>query len=251
MNNGGYRNLSIDELVSIKENIYKDENLQISYINNNSDSVVILFAYGMITITEPPRENLSLYTLNDKNIIHIVDLKVSWFNNFTAEFILEKIQHLIDGKKVYLVGMSMGAFNAIHFSNFIKAEKCIGFGPQYSVKDPDPNRYGGNMKYYIDRLESFNVHTVNFSPDNKYVIVFGSDDEENLSSSNIINKCKAENIQALFAVFHDSPHLILDYLSKKEGPVDKIIEGFIDLNKQDLEQRYKEYSVSIFNSHQN
>lgn len=241
-----YKNNTIDELISKKQNIYEDENIRISYIDNNSNSTVIVFAYGMITLTEPPKESLPLYTKNDKNIIHIVDLKVSWFNTFTADFILSKINNLIYNKTIYIVGASMGAFNAIYFSNFIKSEICVGFGPQFSVKDPDPDRYGGNMKFYMDRLESVNVHTLNFSKTTEYRIIFGSDDEEQRSISPTIEKCKKENIKSFFTIFDDSPHLILNYLNDKSGPPNVVVEDFLFCSEDEIIKKYSSYSSRFF-----
>jgi hypothetical protein len=245
-----YDNLNIDQIKNKRQIIYKDDVIKISHIDNDSDSVVIVFAYGLKP-PAVPKENFYLYTRNDKNIIHVVDLMVSWFNNFTADFILEKIKHLIENKKVYLVGMSMGAFNAVQFSNHINFERCLAFCPQFFVKKMDMDMYDGYLRVVLERLKTFNVHTSRYAKNKEYFIVFGSDDQEKAHSYDTIKYCYDNNINAFFTVFNDSPHLVLDYLNKDDGPVHKIVENFLHYNVNDLKNKYSKYSAHFFHASDN
>ena len=56
-----YKNMSLKELKQVKKNIYKDDVIKISYIDNNSDSVVIVFAYGI----RPPVKSLIKFPSNE------------------------------------------------------------------------------------------------------------------------------------------------------------------------------------------
>lgn len=245
-----YQNLTIDDLKNKRKIIYRDDVIKISHIDNNSDSVVIVFAYGLKPPAEP-KENFYLYTRNDKNIIHVVDLMVSWFNNFTADFILEKINHLIKDKRVYLLGMSMGAFNAVQFSNYIKFERCVAFCPQFFVKKMDMNLYDGYLRIVLERLKTFDVHTSQYSKNGKYFIVFGSDEQERAHSYDTIKYCYDNNIDASFTIFNDSPHLVLDYLNNNDGPVYKIAENFLYEDLNTLKNKYSGYSANFFHASDN
>jgi len=245
-----YKNIPIEELKKIKKDIYRDDVLKISYIDNNSDSVVIVFAYGLKPPAEP-KENFYLYTKNDKNIIHVVDLMTSWFNNFKPEFILEKIKHLINDKKVYLVGMSMGAFNAVHFSNILNVERCVAFCPQFFVKKMDLNLYDGELRNVLGRLKTFNIHTLSYSKYNNYRIIFGSDYQEKTHSYDTIDYCKNNNIDAFFTIFNDAPHLVLDYLNSSDGPVYEVIENFLYLSNDEIKNKYSHHSAHFFHASDN
>jgi hypothetical protein len=240
-----YENLTLKELIQKKQSIYKDEDLSISYIDNNADSVVIVFAFAMYRPRKPV-ESLPFYTKTDKNVIHIVDINVSFFNNFTAEFVIDQIKHLIKDKDIYLVGLSLGAFNAIYFSNFVKAKRCLAFGPQYSLKNPDPDRYRGDFKFFVDGIKNMKHDTIQFSEDTEYVVVLGGDEEEKISSHQTIKQSRERNINAFFVVFDEAPHLILDYLNKDSGPIDCIVEGFLHDSQDIIKQKYSSYPAQFF-----
>jgi len=93
----------VEEMLKKNNTIYQDNVLKISYIDNNSDETVIIFSHA-VSVPKEGREMFGGYTHTDRNVIHIVDIQCSWFNNFTPEFILFKINHLIHDKKIYLVG---------------------------------------------------------------------------------------------------------------------------------------------------
>jgi hypothetical protein len=240
-----YRNLTIEEINEKKRSIYADKNITISHIDNDSDSVIIIFAFAM-ALPRMPRESLHFYTKNDKNIIHIVDSEVSFFNNFTAEFVIEQIKDLIKDKKVYTTGMSMGGFEAVYLSNFIKVEKCLAIGPQYTILNVDPKRFNGDFKFFVDRIENLINHTIKFDKDTEYLIILGGDEEERISSDQTIKMCKTEDIDASFLIFRDAPHLILDYLNRQDGPIDKLIESFLHDDQETLKEKYSHYSTHMF-----
>jgi hypothetical protein len=219
-------NYIVEEMLKKNNIIYQDEVLKISYINNSSQETVIIFSHA-VSLPKDSREMFGGYTYEDRNVIHIVDVKCSWFNNFTPEFVLSKIQDLVDNKKIYLVGASMGGFNAIIFSNYINNELCIAFGPQYSIIE-DICPYSELTGPRIKDIKNIKIDTLNFSNNSKYIILFGDDEEEKNSYIPTLKKCKDNNINLKYAILKDASHEVLPYLVKKYDSASTIIKNLIE-----------------------
>jgi hypothetical protein len=115
----------------------------------------------------------------------------------------------------------------------------------------DMDLYDGYLRVVLERLKTFNVHTASYSKDKEYFIVFGSDNQEKAHSYDTIKYCYENNIDAYFTIFNDSPHLVLDYLNKNDGPVYKITENFLYDNIENLKNKYSNYSAHFFHASDN
>jgi hypothetical protein len=168
---------TINDIIKNKIKLYEDDNLLISFLNNSNsnNNILIIFSYRN---EDKDKEPISYYLKKDANIIYIVDKKNSWSNNINFNKIKEKIQYIIKNKKIFLVGASMGGFNAILFSNYIDAEKCIAFVPQISInKNLAPDVFIEYQKD-IEKINKIDVDTVTFNSKTKYVLFFGNDKQE-------------------------------------------------------------------------
>ena len=75
-------------------------------------------------------QNEQFFNLTNKyNVLFVRDISRSWFNNIDTKLIKKNIKN----KTCYAIGNSMGAFNAIIFSNLHNIKKVIAFSPQFSI----------------------------------------------------------------------------------------------------------------------
>lgn len=231
----------VKSLIDRLQTIYHDDNLKISYIDNKSKEVVIIFSHARY-LPNDGREMLGGYINKDKNVIHIVDIKCSWFNNFTPEFVLSKISYLVLGKIVYLVGASMGGFNAVIFSNYIDSKICIAFGPQYSIIDeisPHSDLTGPR----INSIQNIKIDRMSFSKKTKYLFIFGNSYDEKQNYNKIFTECKINKIDAKGFIFKDAGHEVLPYIAKNFNGASLNIEKMIKLNIYDLFNEYKNFNI--------
>lgn len=232
----------LNNIIKKNTTIYKDNNVKITYIDNSSKEVLIIFSYA-VNPPDNPREHISAYLKEDKNIIHVVDLKCSWFNNFTPQFLLDKIKHLVDNKKIYLFGASMGGFNAIYFSNFIKSEKCIAFGPQFSISKE--KMVTPNIIDLVNSIDCLTINSLMFNDKTKYIVLFGNDKEEINNYSNIIPQVKKNNINFTYIIFGKSPHEVFDYIGEFWEYPSQSLEHIINSKDEDIIDFYKNVDLSL------
>lgn len=93
------------------------------------------------------------------NIIFITDKTRSWGNQLDFCFVKDVIAPLIETRKVYSIGNSMGGFNAIISTRYIKTDVCIAFVPQYSV-NPSIVPWEMRWKEYTSDIENFRFESV-------------------------------------------------------------------------------------------
>lgn len=103
-------------------------------VDMNTDNVYIIFN-GLTGVGYAREKNATdYYSLSKtRTCIFVTDKTMSWGNNIEWENVVGSIGDLLLNKKVTLLGLSMGATNAIICSQFIKADSVIAFNPQYSV----------------------------------------------------------------------------------------------------------------------
>lgn len=224
--------------------IYDDDKLNIISIDNNSQEVIVVFscanAIGEATAM------LGYYRRKNRNIIHISDKQSSWFNNFSAEFVLSQIQDLIKDKKVILCGSSMGGFNAIYFSNFIDSDLCLAYCPQYSI-DGDLTGIQEWTVVAIERLSNKDIHTVSFSMGTRYILVFGNDAEEKRSYTKMIPKCIEAGLDFDYIIFDESPHNVPQFLSNQAfDRIHLATEFFIDRDLSEINKAYPNLKTIVF-----
>lgn len=108
--------------------------------------------------------------------IYITDKTMSWGNNMDWELLSETITPYINNKKVIAIGLSMGAFNAIIGSKFIKIDKVIAFCPQYTVNLEIFPKSG--YEPWSNRITNWRFPTVEsgFVDHTEYIVAVGSTD---------------------------------------------------------------------------
>lgn len=145
---------------SLKMIEFEDENIKISARQAESDhmsnSVLLSFtgvghALGGIDVQKP--EFFGAGRSFD-NIFFINDKTRSWSNNIDYNFLKKFLMPIVGNRKIFSIGNSMGGFNAIISSYFVKTEACIAFGPQFSVH-PDIAPWETRWKNYISHIKEY------------------------------------------------------------------------------------------------
>jgi hypothetical protein len=108
--------------------------------------------------------------------IYITDKAMSWGNHVNWQKLSESISPYLNNKTVIAIGLSMGAFNAIIGSKFIKIDKVIAFCPQYTIY---PKIFPKTS--YIEwskRIRQWRFPTVDegFTEGTAYIVAVGSTD---------------------------------------------------------------------------
>ena len=93
------------------------------------------------------------------NIIFITDKTRSWGNQLDFDIIKDAIAPLIETRRIYSIGNSMGGFNAIISTSYIETDVCIAFVPQYSV-NPSIVPWEMRWKKYTANIEKFRFESV-------------------------------------------------------------------------------------------
>ncbi len=93
------------------------------------------------------------------NIIFITDKTRSWGNQLDFDTIKDAIEPLIETRKIYSIGNSMGGFNAIISTFYIETDVCIAFVPQYSV-NPSIVPWEKRWREYTSNIENFRFESV-------------------------------------------------------------------------------------------
>lgn len=211
--------MSKEEILDLTSVIYEDESLRVSHTRIiGATETIIMFPFARVHLGST--ESIGFYRLADKNVIYIVDKNNSWFNDFTPELVLSIIDTLIKDQELYIVGISMGAFNAIHFSNFIKVKRCIAIAPQKSISR-NINHRNEDINLAVKKLFRRNprasVLTVTPSKDCENIIFWGSNSVEKVHSRPMLKELRSRKIPAVAVVFRDVRHDVVGNLSKLGG----------------------------------
>jgi hypothetical protein len=159
---------------------YEDETVQISYALSTLDGpcLVAFTSAGTQSAGKVVQREEFLLQDNFGLVIWIIDKKVSWGLALDFDLISREVEALKGARKVYSIGFSMGAYNAILFSSSLNAERVLAFNPQFSVNvnyiGPDgvSERSRSLVTKWPDQVPE-NILGF-FSPRTKYAIVMGS-----------------------------------------------------------------------------
>lgn len=125
--------------------VYQDDALVVSQMGDpEMPRVVLCFAGIGRPGKEQPRaatavggvqvaEFVGSAQLENSSVLHIADVRRSWFNGFEAERLLGVLHPLIAGKRLVSLGNSMGGFGAIWITKYLPVELALAFVPQFSV----------------------------------------------------------------------------------------------------------------------
>ena len=162
------------------------------------------------------QQNEFFYLTNKFNMIFVKDTSRSWFNNLDTKLVTKNIKTKIN----YCIGYSMGAFNAIMFSNFANIKKVIAFSPQFSI-----HPHISNDKTYLNyaaRIKKWKYKTLKFTNRTKYFLIFGDSKQEKYHASQIPKK---KNIKIM--IIKNCDHETAPKL-KKQNKLKKIIDNFLN-----------------------
>ena len=157
----------------------------------------------------------------------------SWGNSLDFNFIKDAIAPLVEGRKIYSIGNSMGAFNAIISTHYIPTDVCIAFVPQYSV-DPSVVPWEKRWAEYTSEIKRFRFDRADeyMNSATNYFIFTGGEGAD---------KRHAKLFPVMDNIFHCSfsgiSHNVAQEL-KKIGVLDRVVQSCFD-RKYDLPENLK------------
>jgi len=164
------------------------------------------------------------YDLTKKyNGIFVRDTSRSWFNHIDIKLLKKNIKEKVD----FVIGYSMGAFNAIIFSSLFKVKRVIALSPQFSIH-PEISE-DKDFINYAARIKNWKYPQLKFSNDTKYLLIFGDSDKEKYHA-NLMPKKK--NIRIIY--IKNSNHFSMVKI-KKTKKFYKLIYNFIEKGQVNLE----------------
>jgi hypothetical protein len=183
--------------------VFENDRLRISHAPGNSEGgdVVVAFAGVGHALQGVAHEEFAR-TLREphavKEAYFVVDKDRSWYNA-TADDILTELGPRLDGRRVLLLGNSMGGFGAILFSGLLpQSQTVLSFSPQFSVRRqiaPFETRW----QEYIDSIRNWQFDTCVSSPSNpaaKYVF-FGVGDRRDAGHAELLRQVGDPSIHIL------------------------------------------------------
>ena len=206
--------------------LFEDSLLRISYdISSDSDRCLIAFTgvgHGLGGIDVQREEFISQAALG--MVIWVTDKQRSWGNNLDLESIAAILQKLINGKKIFVIGNSMGGFLGILMSRILKASHVMCFTPQFSISKSIVAEETRWMKYrkQIKNIRHLDL-SESFSDDCNYAILVGSGQQEDVHTR--LFKQYASGSKAHIYQFLGAEHNVASYL-KDAGVLNESIERF-------------------------
>ena len=161
-------------------------------------------------------QNEEFFHLTKKyNIFFIRDITRSWLNNVDIKLIKKNLnKRKID----FIIGYSMGGFNAIIFSTLHKVKKVIAFSPQFSIH-PKISK-DKTFLNYASRIKEWKYPQLKFSENTDYFLIFGDNSLEKYHGSLVPKK---KNIKIIY--IKNSDHEVIKKL-KRSRKMYKLITKF-------------------------
>jgi hypothetical protein len=154
------------------------------------------------------------------NVLFVKDVKRSWFNSLDVNY----IKSFLPKNGAFCIGHSMGAFNAIMFSNFFPIKKVIAFSPQFSVH-PLVSRDKTYLNYAA-LIDQWKYKKIRFNRTTKYYLIFGDSTQEKYHMNQMPNQKNIKKIIVKNCDHNTAPIL------KKRGELYSIIKKlFIDKSR--------------------
>ncbi len=153
-------------------------------------------------------------------IVTVIDKTRSWGNRVDFQAIADATRDTLkNASMVMCVGNSMGAFNAVVLSHYVRANRCLAFATQYSVLPrivPNENRW----RKYVNAIERFEIESLEswFGRDTHFTMLSGNELLEQHHWSKIPNQPNIANI-----VVRNADHDIAAHL-KYRGLLESIFE---------------------------
>ena len=191
-------------------NNYGFQKQSLDFFHNNKKKTIISFS--SIEGSKLLIQKNEFFNLTKKfNVLFVKDVTRSWLNNVDIDLIKKTLKN---DKVNYAVGYSMGAFNAIIFSNLLSIKKVIAFSPQFSIH-PEISK-DKTFLNYAAAIKKWKYKSLKFSNRTNYILVFGDTDEETYHM-NLIPKSKNIKIIQIRNCDHQTAQTL-----KNKGKLDEL-----------------------------
>tara|TARA_B100000780_G_scaffold187217_1_gene131524 strand:- start:294 stop:929 length:636 start_codon:yes stop_codon:yes gene_type:complete len=186
----------------------------LDYFNNKKKKTVISFS--SIEGNKLSIQKNEFFSLTKKyNILFVKDITRSWLNNVDTDLVKKTLKN---DSTDFAIGYSMGAFNAIIFSNLFPIKKVIAFSPQFSIHPKIS--MDKTFLNYAAAIDIWKFKLLKFSSKTKYILVFGDTYEENYHM-NMIPKAKNIKIIQIKNCGHETAKAF-----KKNNELNNLINKF-------------------------
>ena len=149
------------------------------------------------------------------NVLFIKDTTRSWLNNVDIDLIKKTLKY---DNVHFAIGSSMGAFNAIMFSNLFPIKKVIAFSPQFSIH-PKKSKDKTYLNYAA-AITCWKFKSLKFSNKTKYLLFFGDTNNEKYHMS-MIPKTRNIKVVQIKNCGHESAKVL-----KKKSELNNLINKF-------------------------
>ncbi len=189
----------------------------VEYFFKNQKTSIISFS--SIAGSKRSTQTNEFFSLTKKfNVLFVKDIERSWFNSVDVQH----IKSFLQTKEVSCIGHSMGAFNAIMFSNFYPIKKILAFSPQFSIH-PNISKDKTYLNYAAS-IKKWKFNKILFNKKTEYCLVFGDTKEEMYHMNKIPNQ---KNIKKI--IINNCDHNTAPIL-KKRGKLKPLINSFFQTN---------------------
>ena len=186
----------------------------LDYFNSNKKKTIISFS--SIEGNKLLVQKNEFFNLTQKfNVLFVKDVTRSWLNNVDIDLIKKTVKN---NKANYAIGYSMGAFNAIIFSNFLPIKSVIAFSPQFSIH-PKISK-DKTFLNYAAAIKKWRFKSLKFSSTVKYLLFFGDTDKEKYHMS-MVPKSKNIKIIQIKNCGHQTAQAL-----KGKGKLNKLIHEY-------------------------
>ena len=183
------------------------------YYSNKRRNIV---SFSSIAGTKRAAQTNEFFNLiKSFNVLFVKDIKRSWFNSLNVNY----IKSFLPKKETLCIGHSMGAFNAVMFSNFFPVKKVIAFSPQFSIH-PLVSKDKTYLNYAA-LIDQWKYKKIRFNNITKYYLIFGDSIQEKYHMSQMPNQ---KNIKKI--IIKNCDHNTAPIL-KKRGELYSIIKKFL------------------------
>ena len=183
------------------------------YFNNKKKDII---SFSSIAGSKRAVQMNEFFNLTKKfNVLFVKDVKRSWFNSIDTNY----IKSFLKKKEAYCIGHSMGAFNAIMFSNCFPVKKVLAFSPQFSIH-PQISKDKTYLNYAA-LIEQWKYKKIIFNNKTNYYLIFGDSEEEQYHMNQMPNQRNIKKIIIKNCDHNTAPVL------KKRGELYSLIKKFL------------------------
>lgn len=129
----------------MSEIIFENDNYSVSFDNNNSTNVTVVFSSGgALALAQPIEEFKKTISKFDTSYIFVRSKKLDWYNNIYAIKTMKFVSNICNKfQYVFVTGESLGGSGAILFAKYCKnIFRILAFSPQYSALPAYCHWYG-------------------------------------------------------------------------------------------------------------